>query len=185
LILLALTALVAGLEPAGAQTAQPAAWVAHDLSIPLHDLPRPYSCDDLWSKFHDVLLLLGARPDLKVLTQRCERGSRSPTVRLQFATPELVKQTGPLGVDVNAAAAIVRLGPGHPASLNDADCDLMRQVKDRLLAPVSQRILSFNLACNAPPGRRGSFNVSVQALQPLNERARVAEDRTPLRKRLD
>ena len=186
LILSALTPmLAAGLAQADPQTGQPAAWVAHDLRIDLHDLPRRYSCDDLWYKFHDVLLVLGARPDLKILTARCERGSRSPSVRLQFSTPEFVKRTSTRGIGIDAAAATIRLEPGHPASLNDADCELMRQIKDRLLAPVLQRIVSFNLACSAPPSRGGRFNVSVQALKPVNSRARAAEDRDAPPKRLD
>jgi hypothetical protein len=186
LILSALTPmLAAGLAQADPQTVQPAAWVAHDLSIDLHDLPRRYSCDDLWHKFHDVLLVLGARPDLKILTARCERASRSPSVRLQFSSPEFVKRASTRGIGIDAAAATIRLEPGHPASLNDADCELMRQIKDRLLALVSQRIVSFNLACSAPPSRRGRFNVSVQALRPVNSGARVAEERHPLPKQLD
>jgi hypothetical protein len=185
LILSALSMLAGGLAQAAPQTGQPAAWVAHDLRIDLHDLPRRYSCDDLWYKFRDVLLALGARPDLKILTARCELASRSPSVRLQFSTPEFVKRTSTRGMDIDAAAATIRLEPGHPASLNDADCELMRQIKDRLLAPVSQGIVSFNLACSAPPSRRGRFNVSVQALKLVNSHARVAEERDPLPKRRD
>jgi hypothetical protein len=186
LILSVLTSMPAtGLAQAAPQTVQPAAWVSHDLSIDLHYLPRSYSCDDLWRKFHDVLLVLGARPDLKILTTRCERSSRSPSVRLQFSTPEFVKRTSAREIRIDAAPATIRLESGHPASLNDADCELMRQIKDRLLALVSQRIVSFNLACSAPPSRRGHFNVSVQALQPVNSSARVAEKRDALPKQLD
>jgi len=184
LISAALTSLPAlGFAQAAPQAAQPAAWVAHDLNIDLHDLPGRYSCDDLWQKFHDVLLVLGARPDLKILTTRCGRASRSPSVRLQFSVPELVKPTPSRELIIDAAAATSRLEPGHPASLNDADCELLRQMKDRLLAPLSQRVVSFNLACSAPPSRRARFNVSVQTLKPLDSHARVAEEREPLLKR--
>jgi hypothetical protein len=184
LILAALTSpLATGSAQATPQAAPPAAWVAHDLNIDLHNLPGHYSCDDLWHKFHDVLLVLGARPDLKILTVRCERGSRSPSVRLQFSVPELVKPTSSHGTVIDTAATTIRLEPGHPASLNDADCELLRQIKDRLLTPLSLRVVSFNLACSAPPSRRARFNVSVQTLKPLDNQARVAEEREPLLKR--
>jgi hypothetical protein len=184
LILVALTSpLAIGSAQAAPQAAQPAAWVAHDLNIDLHNLPGRYSCDDLSHKFHDVLLVLGARPDLKILTVRCERGSRSPNVRLQFSVPELVKPTSSRELFIDAAAATIRLEPGHPASLNDADCELMRQMKDRLLAPLSLHVASFNLACSAAPSRGARFNVSVQTLKPLDSQARVAEEREPLLKR--
>jgi hypothetical protein len=180
LISAALTSLLAhGSVQAAAQASQPAAWVARDLNIDLHNLPGRYSCDDLWHKFHDVLLVLGARPDLKVLTVRCERGARSPSVRLQFSMPDLVKPTAARGTVIDAAAATVRLEPGHPASLNEADCELLRQMKDRLLAPLSLRVVSFNLACSAPASRGAHFNVSVQTLMPLDSRARVAEEHDP------
>jgi hypothetical protein len=106
-------------------------------------------------------------------------------VRLQFSSPEFVQHisTGNTGVD--AAAAIIRLESGHPPSLKDADCELMRQIKNKLLAAVSQRIVSFNLACFALPSGRGRFNVSVQALRPVNSGARLADERHSLPKRLE
>lgn len=161
---------------AAPRPAQPAAWVAHDLSLDLHNLPLRYSCEDLQHKFHDVLLVLGARPDVKVLTARCELRSRSPSVRLQFATPELVERTSRSGLVIDAAAAIIRLEPGHPASLNEGDCELILQMKDRLLAPIARRVISFNLACSAPPSRGPRFTLSVQTLTPLDSGARVAEE---------
>lgn len=181
----ALTALlVASPAPAAPPTAQSADWVAHDLSIGLHNLPRRYSCDELRLKIRDVLLLLGARQDLKVLPARCELGSRSPVVRVQVAMPELAERTSKRGM-VNAAAAIVRLEPGHPASLTAADCDLMRQIKAALLAPISRHVVNFNLACSAlsPSGLR--FSLSVQTLKPLERGARVADEVEPLIKRPD
>jgi len=155
--------------------AQPAAWVAYDLSVTLHNLSRRYSCDELRSKFRDVLLLLGARTDLKILTARCELGSRSPFVRVQFVMPELLERTAKRGGLVDAAAGIVRLEPGHPPSLSAADCELMRQLKDGLLAPLSLRVVSFNLACSAVSSSGPRFNLSVQTLKPLGG-ARVADE---------
>jgi len=176
-ILTALTPLlVASPAPAVPLTAQPAAWVPFDLSINLHNLSRRYSCDELRSKFRDVLLVLGARPDLKVLIARCEVGSRSPFVRVQFAMPELVERTSERGVGMEATTAIVRLEPGHPASLYAADCELLRQIKDGLLAPLSRRVVSFNLACSAPSSNGPRFNLSVQILKPLDGGARVADE---------
>ena len=186
LISVALTSIPAiSSAQAAPQAAQPAAWVAHDLNIDFHNLPGRYSCDDLWHKFHDVLLALGARPDLKILTVRCEQASRSPSVRLQFSIPELVKPTPMRGMVFDAAATTIRLEPGHPASLSEGDCELLRQMKDRLLAPMSQQAMNFNLACSAPPSRGARFSVSVQTLKPLDSLARVAEERELPLKRLN
>jgi len=179
-----LVSILTGLAPllmadrplAATLTAQPAAWVSFDLSVVLHNLPGRYSCDELRSKFRDVLLVLGARPDLKVLISRCEPGSHSPYVRVQLTLPELIERTSKRGVVVGAAEAIVRLEPGHPPSLYAADCELMRQIKDGLLAPLSQRVVSFNLACSAPSSNGPRFNLSVQTLKPLDSGAHVADE---------
>ena len=178
LILSALGPLLAtGLARADPHTVQPAAWIARDVSIDLRNLPKSYSCADLWQKFHDVLLVLGARPDLKILTARCEQASRSPIVHLQFSLPKFVAGTATRATGIDAAAVTVRMEPGHPASLSDGDCELMRQIKDRLLAPLSLHVVSYNMACTAPPSWRGSFNMSVQTVQPASSGARVAEKR--------
>src|SRR6476469_6926434 len=67
-------------QPSSNAAAQPAAWLQHDLIVSLHNLPRTYSCDDLWYKFRDVLLEIGARADYKILPYDCN--SRSPQVQL-------------------------------------------------------------------------------------------------------
>jgi hypothetical protein len=174
LILSAWTPLsMIGLALAAAPTAQPATWIAHDLNVDLHNLPQRYYCDELRQKFRDVLLALGARPDPNVLTSRCEIGSRSPSVRVQFSMPEVLERNSKGGAVVQVAAAIVRLEPGHPVSLRAGDCELLRQIKDGLLTAVFQSAMNFNLACSAP-SVVARFNLSVQTLQPLDNGARVA-----------
>ena len=179
LILSAWTAMfaigVALAAPPAAQSAgsQPATWVAHDINLNLYNLPRSYFCDELRQKFRDVLLVLGARPDANVLTSRCELGSRSPSVRVRFSMPEISESTVKGGTAVEAAATLVRLEAGHPASLEATDCELLRQIKDGLLAPISHQVTTFNLACSAPSSKGARFNLSVRTLQPLMAVART------------
>ena len=73
-------------QPRSDAAAQPAEWLQHDLIVSLHNLPRTYSCNDLWYKFRDVLLAIGARADYKILPYDC--GSRSPQVQLNFMLPQ-------------------------------------------------------------------------------------------------
>lgn len=160
---------------------QAANWAPHDLIVNFHHLPKLYSCDALWYKFRDVLRALGARPDPSIVTFQCgpQIGSlaRSPQVHLYFSLPQ------PVGddthwADIEASLRTVRLEPGHPAALDASDCVLLRQMKDRLLAALPARVISFKLACEAPAGR-SPFNVSVETLTPLEDRARVAARDTP------
>lgn len=160
------------------QTGRPAEWRPHDIIVDLHNLPQRYSCDDLWYKFRDVLLAIGARPDVKILAYRCgpQRGdlAYSPSVHLQFSIPALLDPAHARWADIDAAPQTIRLTPGQPGSLHDSDCELMRQIKDGLLAALPEKIVSFNLACAAPPSRRWPFSVTVQALASVNTNPRVA-----------
>lgn len=149
----------------------PATWRPYDLIVDLHDLPQRYSCDDLWYKFHDVLLAIGAAPGAKILAYQCEQDSPdasaySPRVQLQFSLPELLSPAQSRWAQLQAAPTPVRLAPGHPASLASTDCELLRQVKDGLLESLSQRVVDVDLACDATQSTGHPFNVTVQALIP-------------------
>lgn len=162
---------------AAAHAGAPAVWTQHDLVIPLHHLPKSYSCDDLWYKFRDVLRALGARPDPSIFVYKCGPGlgvlAFSPEVHLRFAIAQTLADTKTRLADVNVAQRTVRLEPGHPASIETSDCELLRQMKNGLLAALPDRVVSFQLACNAPPTRY-PFNVSVETLAPVEGPARVA-----------
>lgn len=148
-------------------------WTAHDMVIRLNDLPRAYSCDDLRERFHDVLLALGARPQVTVSAYACGPEGYSPRVRLQFSLPARVLQAHALEVR-QAQPRIVRLGPGTPRSWTAADCELMRQVKDQLISQLSPKVVSFSLACLAPPVNSEHYNVTVQVVTPASTPSRLA-----------
>jgi hypothetical protein len=186
LTIAATTAIVATAAKAAtpAQASQPAVWTPHDIIVSFDHLPKVYSCDDLWYKIRDVLVAIGARPDLRILTYQCGASlgtlARSPQVHLHFSLPQAIARTQARWADMETTAQTVRLGPGHPASLTDSDCELMRQMKDDLLAALPDRVLTFNLAC-AGPATHWPFSVSVEILAPVAGRARVAaqSDRAP------
>jgi hypothetical protein len=167
ILTIVLTATVATTANAAAPASQPAVWTPHDIIVGFDHLPRIYSCDDLWYKIRDVLLAIGARPDLRILTYQC--GARSgalalsPQVHLHFSLPQAIAPAQARWADLETTAQTVRLGPGHPASLKDSDCELMRQLKDNLLAALPDRVLTFKLACSGP-ATRWPFSVSVQIL---------------------
>ena len=156
---------------------QPAVWMPHDIIVSFDHLPVVYSCDDLWYKFHDVLRAIGARPDMRILAYQCGKNlgqlAHSPQVHLHFFIPEAVRGAATRWADVNVASRTVRLAPGHPSSIKASDCELLRQMKDDLLAVLPDRVLRFNLACEAP-ATPWPFSVSVQALTPVSGQARVA-----------
>lgn len=185
-VLLVLTTLAgSAARAAPAAPGQPAVWTPHDLIVGFEHLPKVYSCDDLWYKFRDVLRALGARPDMKILAYQCGKKlgqqAYSPQVHLHFSIPQVVGHSEARWADVHVTSKTVHLGPGHPASITDSDCELLRQMKDDLLAALPDRVLNFNLACEAP-ATHWPFGVSVRALTPVEGQARVAATTAPASK---
>jgi hypothetical protein len=171
------TAVLPGL--AESETGLPAVWIPHDLVVSLHDLPKRYSCDELWYKFHDVLLALGARPNMSILAYRCEATlgaqARSPNVELKFDLPREVQGSQKRWADVSVVSRTVRIAPGDPPSIDGQDCVLLSQIKSTLLDSLPVRVIASDLACQAPQRARARFGISAQALTPIDtEHQRIA-----------
>ena len=152
--------------PARPAPSQPAAWQSYDLILDLQQLPRAYSCDELWYKLHDVLLALGARLH-EILPYHCGPGERSPSVHVRFELPAALQGAAVRWADVRAAERAVELAPGHPQRLGAQDCALVQQLRATLLASIPVRITDARFDCRgAQPGRE-AFSVSLRALEPL------------------
>jgi hypothetical protein len=165
---------VAALMPASggaadSRTDAPVAqWRAWNLLVELHDLPRAYTCNELWYRFRDVLMAIGARPFPQVLPYRCGAtaavSTRSPSVQLQFQLPDPLPQSLSRYADVAVERSTVRLAPGKVPSFTAADCELLRQMNDKLLAALPVRVVG-TLTCPAASSNE-RFALEVQALLP-------------------
>ncbi|MGB6605643.1 MAG: hypothetical protein WBE65_15285, partial [Steroidobacteraceae bacterium] len=153
----------------GAGVAGPAQWRSFNLLVVLRDLPHNYTCDDLWYRFHDLLLAIGARPmTLKILPYQCTNTSavstRSPQVQIQLELPVALTAAQARYADAAAVSRRVRLAPGTLKHLTEADCELLEQVNASLLVALPVQVVSPPLDCRAPAAARGSFALEVQAL---------------------
>jgi hypothetical protein len=147
-------------------TSAPAVWAPHELIVNLRDLPKHYSCDDLWYKFRAILLTLGARQDMEILPYRCE--GYSPQVQLKFSTPRLVQGANARWSDLTAVTRTVQIAPGSPDKLDSNDCELMAQVKGSLLTYLGERIVSYRLPCQQPrEAGQPAFAVTLKILVPV------------------
>ena len=151
-------------QPSSNAAAQPAAWLQHDLIVSLHDLPKTYSCDDLWYKFRDVLLAIGARADYKILPYDCN--SRSPQVQLNFMLPQALTPAQRQYADLDATPKTVELEPGKPSTLKASDCDLVSQMNSYLFTAIPLKVVSSQLSCTASAKAQPHFELSVAALTP-------------------
>jgi len=154
-------------------------WQRRDVLVDLRNLPKRYSCDDLWYKFRDVLLRLGAGPRMEILPYRCARSAgpaaRSPSVRLEFYVPRPLGRTAASGADLNVVARDVEIAPGEPQTLDASDCALVRQMRPALPG----QIVAYRLPCRAPANSAPSFSLTVRALLPEHAEATPTHRSTP------
>jgi len=165
--------LAAGAGNAAPGKGDAAVWAPHDLIVDLHNLPRHYTCNDLWYRFKGILFILGARQDLEILPYRCE--GNSPSVQLKFSTPRLVTGPDAHWSELSAVARTVKLEPGSPGALDSKDCVLLSQVKDSLMKALGSQVVSSRLSCQAP-ARAGApaFEVTAKVLVPMAEASAAA-----------
>ena len=173
-LMLTLVAAACEAAPAAAPAAEPARWRPYDVIVELHDLPKSYSCDELYYKFWEMLWALGAGSNMKVLTYDCEHRlertaqgapARSPRVQLQFTLPEALPGGDARWADLKAVRRTIRLEPGHPHALDSSDCALLEQIKDTLLRALPVEVVGSRLDC-AAPARSAYFSVSIRTLTP-------------------
>jgi hypothetical protein len=150
----------------------PAYWTPHDEIDELDDLPHPYRCDDLYYKYRDALLRLGAQPGMKIYTYGCSRAgqpaSGTPRVYLTYAVPRELPVTGSGGVGLKVARATVKLGPGEPKSLTPDDCVLLNDMR-QTLSSFANSMNASSLQCSAAKNSK-HFALVVQTLLPAETR---------------
>jgi len=150
---------------ATAPAAAPAEWRTYAVLVDFTDLPRTYSCDELWYKFRDVLLKLGARAYMTITPYQCGvRGggeARSPQVEVKFQLPQPLHGDAVRYAQISAGDETIKLAPGSPRSLAPDDCELVRQMQQGLLAALPVRIASSDFRCS---GAAESFTVTLDAV---------------------
>jgi hypothetical protein len=159
---------------------QPGAWRSQKTELVYLGFTSHYSCDGLQDKLELLLRQLGARRDFKVIAYGCDRGygqpSRFPRAALEFATlqpgsadaaPVPSGSSGPSDDQPVAGAwRSVELSPRHPFELQDGDCELMEQFRDKVLPLFAVRNLQANLTC-VPHQDNGPFALQMQVFAPL------------------
>lgn len=167
---------------AAAAAAVPAQWMPHNLIVSLTQLPRGYSCNELWYRFHDVLEAIGAR-EVQILTYECSdkvgHAGGAPKVELKFQLPGALAPAEARFADFSAFDSTVHLAPGSPHSLTGEDCELVRQLSSGLLAGLGLRVTDAQFPCQQS-GARERFSVTVHVLLPAEAAAGTQPTSGPL-----
>jgi len=161
-------------SPAGAAQAnlppgtEWAAWINRDIELALQDLPRAYTCDELWYRFHAILLAIGAREYMSIESYDCAKGGRSPRVDLKFFTLRQVTGDQIRWANTRAVEKTVVLAPGQPTRLEPDDCALVRQLKGTLFPYLDLPVTSARFDCSDPSAH--DFELAARVLKQWPEK---------------
>jgi hypothetical protein len=153
-------------RPAPTTAAKPALWRTYDMILNLQNLPRTYTCDQLWYELRGIVLQLGAWPySINVLPYNCSPtpngAMKSPDVQVGFQLPFFLQGPAAKSAPAKAIERTIRLAPGQPKTLHSSDCQLMQQISQTLLASLPIRVDEEHFECSAPPRRAANFYVTV------------------------
>jgi hypothetical protein len=175
-LLLALAAFGEVRAATQAPASGPAEWFNYDMLVDLQDLPRAYTCDELWYKFRAVLLAIGAAPKVDVTPLRCD--IRSPQVQVRFSLPHVLHGKFVRYSSIRAMTSTVELRPGDPRYLAASDCSFITQVKDTMFRDLPIRVVNADLPCASSVAHPKAFSVTLETLRAESESgpSRAARD---------
>jgi hypothetical protein len=148
----------------------PAIWAPYDMIINLDQLPKQYSCNDLWYKFRAVLRVIGAQRISETLPYDCGKGRAdhglSPKVHIVFALPDAATGIQARYPDMRADSAEIRLEPGHPPRLDESDCGLVQQINNTLIQAIPLHVVRARWNCAATDTGPSHYELTLQVLKP-------------------
>lgn len=187
--------VAAAAEADGAQSPsgtgpEPGVWQPRKIELVYMGFTSTYSCDGLQSKLELLLRQLGARPDFKVMTYACPRGYGEPSkfvrAEIQFASlrpaaaaagtaaepanpgaPGAATAAAPEAPPVDGAWRSVELAPHHPFDLQDGDCELIEQFRDKVLPLFTTRQVQARITCIPYQDTGGPFDLQLQVFAPV------------------
>ena len=152
---LASTLLLCGVAHA-AEEAQTARWVPRELHFTYSGFTTHFSCEGLEARVKEILLQLGARPDLSVHQYDCTQAagvpSPFPSVEAKFSVLEPVAageapNGGTTGALVSAQWQTVQLKLDPSPLAESGLCELIDQVKVRILPLFATRNVDYMQHC--------------------------------------
>ena len=130
-----------------------AVWTPKELRFVYLGFTSHYSCDGLRDKMRAILLQLGARPDLDIRAVPCsgELGKPSAfpgvTVKMNVLAPWDSGTASAAATPVPAHWKLVELSTDRDPLREAGDCELIEQVKSRVLPLFTPRNIEYHSTC--------------------------------------
>jgi len=156
-------------EPSAGSGRESAVWAPKELDFAYQGFTTKYSCEGLQERMRDVLLILGARPDLRVRGYGCTRPVgpdplAGVSIRMSVLQPA-GEQGGPaVPVHWQKVDLLTGFYERDPVGAA-ADCELIGQIKQKVLPLFATRNVDYRATCEAhqlvPGGTRLKAEVLV------------------------
>lgn len=146
-----------------------AAWVEHDLQFTFMGFTAYYSCDGLRDKVRWILEQLGVRPGFKLTTRGCPRANgpeSAPGLRIVAALPAAASP-GTAGQFPARPRRVEFRSSFTSNDLQDGDCELMQQLRDRVFVPMGAKVVADGTRCVPHQEVMGAVNMTLEVLEPV------------------
>jgi hypothetical protein len=149
---------------------QPAVWQGHHAEFDYFGLTTRYTCDGLEQKVGQILVYLGARPDVRVNATGCPRGpnsvSRSAFVRADFSTLVAAANASAEAQTVAADWTALTLTAQRPLFMGDGDCELIDRMRKVLKENFSWRgDVAYHADCPIQSTQLHDFEIRGEVLK--------------------
>lgn len=130
-----------------------AAWTPKELRFVYQGFTSKYSCDGLRDKVKAILLKLGARKDLQVTPTPCSGSLGAPTqfpgvtIKMNVLETANGKEYDPAAPPVLAQWKMVDLTRSRDPIDAAGDCELIEQIKARILPLFTTRDVNYSSTC--------------------------------------
>jgi hypothetical protein len=130
-----------------------AIWTPKELRFTYMGFTSHYSCDGLSDKMRSIVLQLGARSDLKVRETPCSGSPGRPTefpgvtVNMSVLKPWDAASANATATPVPAHWKLVELSTDRDPLREAGDCELIEQVKTRVLPLFTTRNIDYHSTC--------------------------------------
>jgi hypothetical protein len=140
-------------NPAQSPSPAWAVWTPKELRFTYMGFTSHYSCDGLADKMRSIVLQLGARPDLKVRETPCSGPLGRPTefpgvtINMNVLTPWDAATASATATSVPAHWKLVQISTDRDPLREAGDCELIEQVKTRVLPLFTARNIDYRSTC--------------------------------------
>jgi hypothetical protein len=162
-----------------------AVWTPKELRFVYMGFTSHYSCDGLRDKMRAILLQLGARPDFDIRAVPCSgdfgRPSEFPgvTVKMNVLTPWDSARANAAVTPVPAHWKLVELSTDRDPLREAGDCELIEQVKPRVLPLFSTRNIDYHSTCIPNQLSVGGTQLKAEVLIADEQGAQPPGTKTP------